>query len=54
MLLLGAVEGNDDASCAACARLDYMMEARVGWCRVVKGIRYEGQNLQIAMELFGI
>ena len=55
MLLLAAVVGNDDASWR-CMRSDahYMMEVCVGWCRVVRGIRYERQNLQIAMEVFGM
>ena len=52
MLLLGAVVPNDHAPDVACAGLDYMTRTHVGWCRLVGGIGYEGQNLQIAMEVF--
>ena len=56
MLLLGAVHNGDAPLLlhAALARLNYVMEVHVEWFRVMRGIRYEGQNLQIAMKVFGM
>ena len=48
----GRVRGSCLQPDVARAGLGYMTRVCVGWCRVVRGIGYEGQNLQITMEVF--